>query len=135
MIERKCNAKFPLRLYWLWTWAWFKEGSAVPLQFRSPSNSGLQGSPFQPLNIIVYRSFESPFYKQLPALYGHPPFYIFFKPPLLVRLFRQYRLNEIPNKHKNKLSCGKVISSSLEDLKTTLNAFFINNTFISNTPG
>ena len=32
-----------------------------------------------------------------------PPFYLFSKPLLLARLFRQYRPNEIPDKHKNKL--------------------------------
>ena len=50
-----------------------------------------------------------------PPRYMAIPLFIFFpNPPLLARHFRQYRPNEIPNKHKIN-SCGKVISSFLED--------------------
>ena len=49
-------------------YSWYKEGSEIPpfqisfpLYFRSPSNSGIQGPPFQPLNITY--EFDQP-YKQ-----------------------------------------------------------------------
>ena len=36
-------------------------------------------------------------------LYGHPHFLSFFQTPVFGKTFRQYRPNEIPDKHKNKL--------------------------------
>ena len=113
-----------------------KRGLRSPLQFRAPSNSGLQDAPFQPLNIIVCRRFEpSSIYK--PPLSGHAPFTIFFPnpspflPPPLVKLFRQYRPNEMPDKHKNKLM-RHIYSSIFRRPKNNAEYFFINNTFTSN---
>ena len=50
-------------------YSWYKEGSEIPPPFKSvspstlgpPSNSGIQGPPFQPLNITY--EFDQP-YKQ-----------------------------------------------------------------------
>ena len=52
-----------------------------PFQFRTPSNSGLQGPPFEPLNII-----------DNPTPPWTSPLFIFFSNPV-----------KIPDKHKNKL--------------------------------
>ena len=55
-----------------------KMGLRSPL--GPPSISGVQGPPFQHLNIIVCRRFEPPILQTTP-LYGHLTFYIFSKPP------------------------------------------------------
>ena len=67
-------------------------------------------------------------------LCGHCPLFIFFlsNSPYLARLFQQYRPIKITDKHRNKLM-RQSYSFIFKRLKTTLHAFLIHNTFISNT--
>ena len=75
----------------------------APVQYSSPSNSGLQGTPFQSLYITLCRKFKPLFYKQ-PLFMAIPHFFIVFPNSLLLgRLFQQCDPNKIPEKHKNKL--------------------------------
>ena len=82
-----------------------------PLQFRFPINPGLQHPPppppFNPLNIIVCRSFELPSNRHMP-LYGHPPFLYFFQIP---HFWQDFSDNIAPVKcwiNTKVNSCGKV---------------------------
>ena len=72
---------------------------------------------------IVCRRFEPLFYRQPPV--GPSPLFIFFlNPPLLEELFRQYRPNEITDKHKNKLMWQRYIFI-FRRLKTNVTCFFL----------
>ena len=65
-------------------------------------------------------------------LYDHSPFLSFFWTPCF---WQQFFDNVTPMKYRINIkinSCGKVISSSVEDKKTALHDFFISNTVISN---
>ena len=73
-------------------------------------------------SIIVFWRFEFPFYRQFPHICPNPLFYLFSKPPLLARFFRQigpmkYQTNTKIN------SCGKVKITFIEDYKTALHNF------------
>ena len=102
-------------IYMLWRRVWgpsFQNRS--PFNLFSPSNSGLQGPPFQPLNIIVCRRFE-PSPSMDSPLYGHPPFYIFFQ---TLHFWQDFYINIAPMKYRintKRNSFGKIISSFLEN--------------------
>ena len=76
--------------------------------FESGNHSKVQNSfklflsLFTVTVIIVCRSFEPPFYRQ-PPIWPSPLFIFFPNTPFLARPFRQYRPNEIPDKHENKI--------------------------------
>ena len=98
---------------------------------------------------IVRRRSEPPFYRQSPPYMAIRPFYIFSNPPFIwpppppflyfflpLPFWQDFSNNITSLKYQinTKIkSCGKVISSFLENQKTMLHAFFTNNTFISNT--
>ena len=96
-----------------------------PFKSGFPSNSGLQASPLSPpfsLSIsqcgegLSISSIDTP-----PFMVILPPF-IFFQTPCF---WQDFSDNIAPMKYQinTKInSCGKVIFSFLEDLKTTLNA-------------
>ena len=111
-------------IYMLWRRVWgpsFQNRS--PFNLFSPSNSGLQGPPFQPLNIIVCRRFE-PSPSMDNPLYGHPPFYVFFpNPSLLARLLHQYCPNKMPDKLKKKLIWQNYFFI-FRKLKSSIKCFF-----------
>ena len=65
----------------------------------------------------------------LPLYMAIPSLYIFSNPQLFTGFFRQYCLNEIRDKHKNK-PMRETCFSCLEGFKSMLHAFFISNTFI-----
>ena len=61
-------------------------------------------------------------------LYGHPTFYLFFfEPPASDKLLWQYCLNEICDKHKNKLIWQNYFFI-FRRLKNHVTCFFISNT-------
>ena len=88
----------------------------APVQYSSPSNSGLQGTPFQSLYITLCRKFKPLFYKQ-PLFMAIPHFFIVFPNFLLLgRLFQQ--CDPIKYQRNTKInSCGKVVFSFLGNLK------------------
>ena len=94
-----------------------------PIQFRSPP---------------VIQNFKVPlstsqYHYRQPPIRPSPLFIFFPNPPLLLRLSRQCHPDEILDKHKNKIRWQSRFFI-FRRLKTTLNAIFMNNTFIiSNT--
>ena len=94
-------------------------------QISQQKFSKLNVSPHQ-----VCRKFD-PFYRQ-PPIWSFPPWCIFTNSPIFTTFFWQYRPNDIEVNTEIK-SWGKVISSCLEDYKTTLHYFFISNTFMCHT--
>ena len=102
----------------------------VPLQFRPPGNSGLQGPPLSLSGVYIYvvcRRSEPLFYRK-PPLYGYPPFLYFFQTHCFWQDFSgyiapmKYQINTKIN------SCGKVIFSFSEDFKATFNIKNLKNT-------
>ena len=72
---------------------------------------------------IVCRKFEPHLLQTTPPIWPSLPLFIFFPNlPLLARLFRQCRTNEILDKHKNKLMWQRCFFI-FRRLKTTLHAF------------
>ena len=71
---------------------------------------------------IVCRRFKHPPSKCNPSVWPSPFFVFFLNPSLLVRLFRIYRPNEIPDEGKNKILWQSYFFI-FKRLKTMLHAF------------
>ena len=79
---------------------------------------------------IVCRRFQPPL---PPRFYIQSPYIPFPNPPLLARLFRQYRPIEIPDKHKNKLMWQSYFFIFRRLKSHICMVFYINSTLVSNT--
>ena len=108
----------------------YEQGSEVPpFQIRSPLIQippVIQGSKVPPLSFSILQCAEdlNPF-----SPFMAIPTVIFPNPPFLARLFRQYRPNEIPDKHKNKLM-WQIYFFIFRKLKNNIKCSFMNKTFI-----
>ena len=82
--------------------------------------------------IIVCRTFEPPLYWHPLPIWPSLSFSLFFSGPLAFgrTFFDRFRLNEILDKHKNKLMWQ--LRFFIRRLKNNVTCFFIKNTLISN---
>ena len=128
-LEAFCQSEV-ITMVWIRVWGpSFQIGSF--LQFRSPLKFRALGSRISASQYQCWESLNS-LSTDNPSIWPSPFFIYFPNSPLLARLFRQYRPNEIQDKNKNKLIWESYVFI-FRRLKNNIKCFFIINSFISNT--